>query len=92
MARFAAPEGWRVLRTRSRLEAHWSSPDGRWARYSIRLEPRDAPPAGEVFFQRDVGTAQLIVTFTSSDLSAETIEAASALLTPVQHLLARAGA
>lgn len=91
LARFTAPAGWRVLRSASRLEAHWSSPDGRWARYSIRLQPRDAPAAGEVFFQRAIGSAQLTVTFASSDLSADTVEAASALLTPLQHLLARAG-
>ena len=90
MGRFAAPAGWRVLRSRSRLEAHWSSPEGRWARYSIRLEPRDAQAAGEVFFQRVIGSAQLTVTFSSSDLAPETVEAASTLLTPLQHLLARA--
>jgi len=90
MAGFTAPAGWRVLRSRSRLEAHWSSPEGRWARYSIRLEPRDAQTAGEVFFQRAIGSAQLTVTFSSSDLAQETVEAASTLLTPLQHLLARA--
>ncbi len=90
MARFAAPAGWRVLRSRSRLEAYWASPDGRWARYSIRLEPRGAQAAGEVFFQRVIGSAQLTVTFSSSDLAPETVEAASTLLTPLQHLLARA--
>ena len=90
LARFVAPAGWRVLRSRSRLEAHWSSPEGRWARYSIRLEPRDAHATGEVFFQRVIGSAQLTVTFSSSDLAPETVEAASSLLTPLQHLLARA--
>ena len=91
MARFSAPPDWRVLRCSGRLEARWAAPDGRWARYSVLLEPGDAEPQGEVFFQRAVGGEQLTVTFSSSDLSRETMAAASELLTPLQYLLARAG-
>ena len=91
LERFPSPPGWRVLRTTARLEACWSAPDGRWARYSVRLEPRGAPEDATVFFQRALGERRLTVRFTSSDLSPETVAAASSLMTPLQHLLARAG-
>lgn len=91
LARFAAPAGWRVLRTRARLEAHWNGSSGRWARFSVRLHRPGAGEDGEaIMFRRTVGAAQLTVTFQSSDLAPETVDAASDLLTPLQHVLAHA--
>jgi hypothetical protein len=91
LARLEAPAGWRVLRTRARLEAHWNGSGGRWARYSIRLHEPAAGEAGEaIMFRRTVGGAQLTVSFQSSDLAPETVDAASDLLTPLQHVLAHA--
>jgi hypothetical protein len=91
LARFEAPAGWRVLRTRARLEAHWNGSGGRWARFSVRLHRPGADGAGEaIMFRRTVGAAQLTVTFQSSDLAPETVDVASGLLTPLQHVLAHA--
>ena len=91
LARFEAPAGWRVLRTRGRLEAHWNGSGDRWARFSVRLHPRGIADAGQaIMFRRTVGQGQLTVTFDSSDLAPPTVDAASDLLTPLQHLLARA--
>ena len=91
LARFEAPAGWRVLRTRGRLEAHWNGSGGRWARFSVRLHPPAVDGSGQaIMFRRAVGDGQLTVTFESSDLTPDTVAAASDLLTPLQHLVARA--
>ena len=91
LSSFEAPPGWRVLRCTGRLEARWEGAAGRWARFSARLaEDPACAPAGAVFFRRPIGDGQLVVTFDSGDLDEETIAAATELLTPLQHMLARA--
>jgi hypothetical protein len=47
---------------------------------------------GAVFFRRPIGDGHLLVTFDSGDLDEETVAAATELLTPLQHMPARAAA
>ena len=82
-----------MLRCTGRLEARWEGAEGRWASFSARLSDDPAPaPAGVVFFRRPIGDGHLVVTFDSGELDEETVSAATDLLTPLQHMLARAAA
>jgi hypothetical protein len=89
LSRFRAPPGWRVLRRPGRLEARWRSGE-RWARFSVRFLTAGDAAGTEPMFSRHLGDGSLVVTFGCSDLGEETVQAASELLTPMQHLLAQA--
>jgi hypothetical protein len=91
-ARFTAPAGWRALRTEGRLEARWSSATGRWARFSVAVEGAGrAAPDGTLVLRRPVGAGQLTIRFDSSDLQAETVDAARALLTRLDDAIPASG-
>jgi len=91
LASFQPPAGWRVLRDRGRLEARWTGPDDRWARFSVRFDavPGDDPPEVPLM-ERRLDGGRLTVTCDCSDLSDETVASVVDLLTPMQRLLARA--
>lgn len=87
LSSFEPPPGWRVLRSRHRLEARWTGPDERWASFSMQFV-RD--PAADAMFSRQLEDGNLVVTFDCGELDDETVTAATELVTPMQRVLARA--
>ena len=88
-ASFEAPPGWRVLRAFGQLEAEWREHE-HWARFSVRFS--SARSTEGALLERNVGRGTVSVVFTCSGLAADTVGAASELLTPLQRVLARAAA
>ena len=73
------PDGWRLHQVPGHIDATWSGPGGRWARFSLRFVAADEPPGGTV-----------LVTFDCSTADDETLDGAFELLEPLTAALAEA--
>ena len=84
------PDGWRLHQVPGHIDATWSGPGGRWARFSLRFVAADEPPGGTVLVTFDCSTADQDWPGIASVHDDETLDGAFERLEPLTAAVAEA--